>query len=62
MLLSNNNRKSSDPKANVISTGISLKDRLKLFDKNDSNSNFMKRNTVLLSNKITLTIMQKMII
>ena len=49
---SNNNQKYSEQKSNIISTGINMNDRLKLFNKIDSNSSFPKRNTEILENKL----------
>ena len=56
-IFSNNNNKnsiSSERKSNIISTGINMNDRLKLFNKIDSNSSLTKRNTEILEKKLPL--------
>ena len=51
---SNNNQKYSEQKSNIISTGINMNDRLKLFNKIDSNSSLTKRNTEIFEKKLPL--------
>ena len=50
----NKNSISSERKSNIISTGINMNDRLKLFNKIDYNSSLTKRNTEILEKKLPL--------